>query len=446
MTYSYFWPMLMLAFLAAGIFSGYPVAFVLAGTGILFAFLTDIPILFLSTGVARIYSGILTNWLLIAIPLFVFMGLMLERSGVAERLLRSLASLFGSLPGGYAFAVAVIGVVMAASTGIIGASVVLMGMMALPTMLQNRYDPKVSTGLIAASGTLGILIPPSIMLIILGDQLRISVGDLFIGAIGPGLLLAGLYFIYLAAIAVFQPRKMPGIEGRRTDGLIDQIWNLVRDLFAPVALIVAVLGSIITGLATPTEAAAIGAAGALLLALLSGGLDWPTLRRSLHETTKTTAMIIFVMIGATIFSGIFRRLGGDDMIANAFGVMDHTPYVVLLIVMAVIFVLGFFIEWVEITLVVVPIVAPVIAALDFGMNQSQTLAWFAIALAVNLQTSFLTPPFGYALFYLRGVAPEIPIATIYKGVIPFVVLQLVALALIVVFPQISLWLPAHLAK
>jgi tripartite ATP-independent transporter DctM subunit len=436
------WPLAMLVALVAGIFSGYPVAFVLSGIGIVFAFLAGVPILFLSTGVSRIYSGILTNWLLIAIPLFVFMGLMLERSGVAERLLRSLAALFGRLPGGYAFAVAIIGVVMAASTGIIGASVVLMGMMALPAMTQARYDPKVSTGLIAASGTLGILIPPSIMLIVLGDQLRVSVGDLFMGAIGPGLLLAGLYFLYLIAITIFQPHRMPPLDHAPAESRKAAMLGLARDLLAPIILVVSVLGTIVAGIATPTEAAAIGAAGAMILALFSGKLDLATLRTAVRDTTKTTAMIIFVMIGATIFSVIFRRLGGDEMVIHAFNALGTGPYFVLFTIMALVFVLGFFLDWVEIALVVVPLVGPVVTSLDFGMTQPETLTWFAIALAVNMQTSFLTPPFGYALFYLRGVAKDISIGTIYRGIIPFVLLQITALVLLILFPQISLWMVA----
>ena len=436
------WPLAMLVALVAGIFSGYPVAFVLSGIGIVFAFLAGVPILFLSTGVSRIYSGILTNWLLIAIPLFVFMGLMLERSGVAERLLRSLAALFGRLPGGYAFAVAIIGVVMAASTGIIGASVVLMGMMALPAMTQARYDPKISTGLIAASGTLGILIPPSIMLIVLGDQLRVSVGDLFMGAIGPGLLLAGLYFLYLIAIAIFQPHRMPPLDHAPAESRREAMLGLARDLLAPILLVVSVLGTIVAGIATPTEAAAIGAAGAMILALFSGKLDLATLRTAVRDTTKTTAMIIFVMIGATIFSVIFRRLGGDEMVIHAFDALGTGPYFVLFTIMALVFILGFFLDWVEIALVVVPLVSPVVTSLDFGMSQSETLTWFAIALAVNMQTSFLTPPFGYALFYLRGVAKDISIGTIYRGIIPFVLLQITALVLLILFPQISLWMVA----
>ena len=446
MTEDYFWPLAMLLGLMAGIFVGYPVAFVLAGVGIGFAVIADVPFLFLSIGDQRIISGILTNWLLIAIPLFVFMGLMLERSGIAERLLRSLASLFREMAGGYAFAVAFIGVIMAASTGIIGASVVLMGMMALPVMLQNGYDPRIATGLVAASGTLGILIPPSVMLIILGDQLSISVGKLFIGAIGPGLLLAALYIGYLLLIVLRDPGRMPPIRDHEKLPPGQALLRLAFDLLLPIALILSVLGTIVAGIATPTESAAIGAAGAMLLALISRRLDVATLERALTETTRTTAMILFVMIGATIFSLIFRRLGGDAMVVDLFAVGEHNPYVTMLLVMGLIFLLGFFLEWVEITLVVVPIVAPVIGALEFGIPADEVLAWFAIALAVNLQTSFLTPPFGYALFYLRGVAQDVPITTIYRGIWPFVALQLIALALILVFPGIALWLPEYLGR
>ncbi|GGE21009.1 TRAP transporter, DctM subunit [Gemmobacter megaterium] len=438
------WPVLMLLGLMAGIFTGYPVAFVLAGTGILFAFLNGIPVIFLSLGVGRIFSGVLANWLLVAIPLFVFMGLMLERSGIAERLLRSLASAFRGMSGAYAFAVAIIGVIMAASTGIIGASVVLMGMMALPAMKENNYDMRLASGLIASSGTLGILIPPSIMLIILGDQLRISVGDLFMGAVVPGLLLGTLYVVYLIAVAILQPHRMP--PAARTDPLPlgAALSRLARDLLAPLILIFSVLGTIVAGIATPTESAAIGAAGAMLLAFSSGNLRLKTLRESLYETTSTTAMIVFVMIGASIYSVVFRRLGGDAMLADLFLGEGARPMVVMLTIMALIFVLGFFLEWVEISLVVVPIVAPILTQLDFGMPSEHVLIWFAIALAVNLQTSFLTPPFGYALFYLRGIAPDLPISTIYRGVIPFVLLQLLALALVLGFPGLALNLPMSL--
>ena len=444
---TYFWPLAMCAALVVGVFSGYPVAFILAGVGVVFAFLADVPVLFLSTGVSRTFSGILSNWLLIAVPLFVFMGLVLEKSGIAQRLLRSLASLLGQLPGGYAFAVTIIGIVMAASTGIIGASVVLMGVLALPVMMESRYAPRLATGVIAATGTLGILIPPSIMLVVLGDTMRLSVGDLFAAALLPGLMLGGLYIAWLVAVAIFRPQAMPPLPRGAQVGLGRALLGVARDLVAPLLLIVAVLGSIIAGVATPTEAAALGALGAFLLALLERELDWRQFVEVLRETTRTTAMIMFVMIGATVFSVIFRRLGGDTMIADALGVSDGgaNPYWVLFVIMAFVFVLGMFLDWVEITFIVIPIITPIIGALDFGMPKEQVLLWFAILFAVNLQTSFLTPPFGYALFYIRGIAPpEIGTRIIYQGIVPFVLIQVLALILTIFFPQLALWLPEAL--
>nr|WP_267957710.1 TRAP transporter large permease subunit [Halomonas zhangzhouensis] len=435
----------MLVVLLVGIFSGYSVAFVLAGTGVLFAFVADLPTVFLSMGVSRIYSGTLTNWLLIAIPLFVYMGLMLERSGVAERLLTSLARLLGPMPGGYAFSVIVIGIVMAASTGIIGASVVLLGLLALPMMKEAGYSRQTSSGLVAATGTLGILIPPSIMLIILGDTLRISVGHLFIGAVFPGLILGGLYIAYIAALALFRPGMMPPLPKSDKLGFAKTIILLLQDLVAPLVLVVAVLGSIVVGIATPTEAAGIGAIGATILALAA-------MRGRLHEfgevlraTTKTTVMIIFVMLGATIFSLVFKRLGGESLILGAFLGLDVEPFTVIIMIMLLIFILGLFLEWVEITLIVLPLFAPIIIALDFGIPQEEAMLWFALLFALNLQTSFLTPPFGYALFYLRGIAPDgYTIGDIYRGVLPFVLLQLTALLLLLFFPGLATWLPQTL--
>lgn len=438
-------PVAMIATLLVGVFAGYPVALVLAGTGVLFTFLGDLPLLFLSLGVSRIFSGILTNWLLIAVPLFVFMGLMLEKSGVAARLLRTLASLLGPYPGGYAYAVALIGVVLAASTGIIGASVVLMGLLAIPAMLKAGYDPRLSTGLVAASGTLGILLPPSIMLIIVGDTLQISVGALFLGAIAPGLLLAGLYVLLILAVAILAPDRMPPLAGAEPLPLGPRLLALARDLLAPLALVVLVLGSIVAGVATPTESAALGALGALVLAAFSPEMSLGQLRACVRDTTKTTAMIVFVMIGATVFSLVFKRLGGDALVEDVILGISQDPFVVLAVIMALVFVLGMVLEWVEITLVVLPLVAPVVAALDFGMSPEATLLWFAVLFAVNLQTSFLTPPFGYALFYVRGIAPPgITIGTIYRGVVPFVAVQLVALVATLVFPALVLWLPDRL--
>lgn len=443
----YFWPIVMCVALLIGIFSGYPVAFVLSAIGVTVAVLADVPMLFLSTGVSRTFSGILSNWLLIAVPLFVFMGLMLEKSGIAQRLLRSLAGILGPLPGGYAFAVTAIGIVMAASTGIIGASVVLMGVLALPIMLENRYDPRLATGVIAATGTLGILLPPSIMLVILGDTMRISVGDLFAGAMLPGLLLGGLYVVFLILTAIFRPQLMPPAPAREKVRLSAAIAQLCRDLLAPLLLIVAVLGSIIAGVATPTEAAALGAMGAFILAIFSRQLSFRQFVDVTRETTKTTAMIMFVMVGATVFSVIFRKLGGDVMIADMLGVSsgDANPYWVLFLIMVFVFVLGMFLDWVEITFIVIPIVAPIIAALDFGIPSDQAMLWFAILFAVNLQTSFLTPPFGYALFYIKGIAPPaITTKMIYLGIIPFVLIQLLGLILTALFPELVLWLPQNI--
>ena len=440
-------PIAMCLALLLGIFTGYPVAFVLAGIGVLAAFAAGVPLLFLSTGVSRTFSGILSNWLLIAVPLFVFMGVMLEKSGIAQRLLRSLAGIMGSKPGGYAFAVTIIGIVMAASTGIIGASVVLMGLLALPAMQRSGYDLRLSTGVIAATGTLGILIPPSIMLVVLGDTMRISVGDLFAGALFPGLLLSGLYLAYLVAIAIFRPQMMPALPASEHLPVGQLAWQLARDLVAPLVLILLVLGSIIAGVATPTEAAALGAAGAFVLALLSRQLTRAIFADTLRETTRTTTMIMFVMIGATVFSVIFRKLGGDTMIEDLLGVSSGTvsPYQVLAAIMLFVFVLGMFLDWVEITFIVIPIVAPIIAGLDFGMPKEHVLIWFAILFAVNLQTSFLTPPFGYALFYIRGITPpEIPTRTIYLGIVPFVAVQAAGLLLTILFPQLVLWLPGIL--
>lgn len=440
-------PIAMAVALLLGVFTGYPVAFVLAGIGVLAAFAAGVPLLFLSTGVSRTFSGILSNWLLIAVPLFVFMGLMLEKSGIAQRLLRSLANIMGRKPGGYAFAVTIIGVVMAASTGIIGASVVLMGVLALPAMRRTGYDMRLATGVIAATGTLGILIPPSIMLVVLGDTMRISVGDLFAGALFPGLLLGGLYMLYLVGVAIFRPQAMPAAPASEQLPAGQLLWQLARDLLAPLVLILLVLGSIIAGVATPTEAAALGAAGSFVLALLSRQLTLPIFVATLRETTKTTAMIMFVMIGATVFSVIFRKLGGDTLIEHMLGVSSGTasPYRVLATIMLFVFVLGMFLDWVEITFIVIPIVAPIVAGLDFGMPKEHVLIWFAILFAVNLQTSFLTPPFGYALFYIRGITPpEIATRTIYQGILPFVVLQAIGLLLTILFPQLVLWLPGVL--
>ena len=440
----YFLPLLMVLGLVLGIFSGYPVAFVLAGIGVAFTFIAGLPVLFLGTVVSRIFTGVIANWLLMAVPLFIFMGLMLDRAGTAQRLLLSLERMFAGVRGGLAVAVALLGIIMAASTGIIGASVVMLGVMALPVFLRRGYDVHLAAGTIAASGTLGILIPPSIMLVLVGDLLQISVGDLFLGATFPGLVLGALYIGFILLVAFIWPDRAPVGERDRSQSRGEVAKEVARDLLAPIFLIVGVLGSIMAGIATPTEAAAIGALGATLLAVLARQLTWSTLRETSEETTKTTAMILFVAMGATTFSAIFKHLGGDYMIEDGVKAMVLGPYLTLFLLMSFIFILGFFLEWIEISYIVLPLFAPIIAKLDFGMGLAgpEKLLWFAILVAVNLQTSFLTPPFGYALFYLKGIAPpEVTMGHIYRAIIPFVVLQLIGLLLTVLFPEIVLWLP-----
>ncbi|WP_114417966.1 TRAP transporter large permease [Marinospirillum perlucidum] len=439
----YLLPLLMVACLFGGIFTGYPVAFVLGGLAIIFALVGEVPLPFLGMMGSRIYGGVLENWLYIAIPLFVFMGLMLEKSGVAGRLLLTLQRLFGRVRGGLAISVAILGVVMAASTGIVGASVVMLGLLALPVMLKQGYRQEMACGVIAASGTLGILIPPSIMLVLMGSIMQLSVGDLFKAALFPGLLLGALYVVYLLVMGRLKPEWMPlaDPDAEETD-TTPLAFALLRDLVGPVFLMVTVLGSIMAGIATPTEAAAIGAVGALLLAVIARKLKYATLRDVCYDTAKTTAMIIFIVVTATAFSLIFKRLGGDYMIMDLVDSTGLGPYGLLLMIMLLIFVLGFFLEWIEISYVILPILLPVIELMDFGMSTQATLVWFAVLMAINLQTSFLTPPFGYALFYLKGITKgQVEITTIYKSILPYVLLQLLGLALCILFPALVLWLP-----
>jgi tripartite ATP-independent transporter DctM subunit len=438
----YILPLSMVICLLLGIFSGYPVAFVLGGIGILFAFIGDLPFAFLKIGVSRIYAGVIENWLLLAVPLFVFMGAMLDKSGLAQNLLYSLERALGRKRGGLAISVALLGIIMAASTGIVGASVVMLSTLALPIMLREKYKPELAVGTIAASGTLGILIPPSIMLVLVGDILQISVGELFLGAIVPGLILGGLYIGYIVFVALTKPQDAPVSREVPAEGSLAMA--LLRDLFAPLLLILTVLGSIATGAATPTEAAGLGAICAILLAAMNRKLTFSTMSSCVRETGSTSAMILGVLVGATIFGMVFKGLKGDKMIENAILFFDLGAYGTLGILLILIFVMGFFLEWVEISFIVLPLFAPIVAGLDFGLDISreQQLLWFAMLVAVNLQTSFLTPPFGYSLFYIKGVAPpDITIRTIYRGIIPFVVLQLAGLALLIIWPSLVLWAP-----
>ena len=446
-------PLLMFAALALFIFTGFPVAFVLAGVGLLFGFIgwtmdvftfarfTLIPL--------RIYGGTMENLVLVAIPMFIFMGTMLEKSGVAEDLLNTLQVLTRRLPGGLALSVTLMGTILAATTGIIGASVVLMTLMALPVMMQRNYHVPLAAGTIAASGTLGILIPPSIMLVIMADLLSIPVGTLFIGAVFPGLMLASFYMLYILGIAAMRPDIAPplpeevGPESRGELALM-----VLRTFLPPIALIVLVLGSIFGGLATPTEAAGVGALGATLLAWFNGRLNFRTFRDVVERSALTGAMLFGIFVGATCFSFVFKMLQGDTVIVNIVQGSGVGAWGVLIALMAVVFILGFFFDWFEITLIVLPVFAPIIQLLDFGAHIPLTtlvVPWFAILMAVNLQTSFLTPPFGFALFYMKGVAPAgVRIQQIYQGIIPFVILQVIGLALIMAFPEIALYLPQTL--
>ena len=436
--------------------TGYPVAFALSGTALAFAFLGiqlgTFDTAFLQALPNRVH-GIINNETLIAVPLFVFMGVMLERSRIAEKLLEAMADLFSSVRGGLGIAVTLVGMLMAASTGIVGATVVTMGLMSLPTMLKRQYDPAVACGIICASGTLGQIIPPSIVLVILGDVIStayqqaqldmgifapetVSVGDLFAGALIPGLSLVLLYLIYLMTLAYLRPECMP-LPAQTTQRATGFYWKIMQSLLPPLLLIFAVLGSIIAGLATPTEAASVGAAGATILALLKAQLNLEKLRDVMRSTTRITSMVFMILVGAALFSLVFRGFEGDELIIELLSDLPGGTFGAMFVVMVVMFMLGFVLDFIEITFVIVPIVGPVL--LSMGLDP----VWLGIMIALNLQTSFLTPPFGFALFYLRGVAPaEITTVQIYKGVIPFIIIQLFMLGLLAFWPQLATWLPS----
>ena len=439
---------------------GYPVAFTLAGTALMFTVIGEMTgsfdPAFLEALPNRLY-GIIGNQILIAVPLFVFMGVMLERSKIADELLTTMSRLFGNLRGGLAISVVLVGMLLAASTGIVGATVVTMGLLSLPTMLKHGYDPKISTGLICASGTLGQIIPPSIVLVLLGDVLSnayqqaqldmgifapetISVGDLFVGALIPGLLLVTFYIIYIIGVALFNKDALPAASNNSNNYDSHLFHDVVKSLIPPLALILAVLGSIIGGLATPTEAASIGAVGAMLLAASKKMLTLTTLREVVRSTTRVSCMVFMILIGAALFSLVFRGFEGDELIQSLLGDLDGGKYHALFIVMLVMFLLGFVLDFIEITFVIVPIVGPVLLAM--GIDP----VWLGILIAINLQTSFLTPPFGFALFYLRGVAPaSIKTTQIYQGVMPFIAIQLVVMAMIAYWPVLATWLPEQLS-
>lgn len=425
-------PFFMACLTLAVIMAGYRVAMVLAGMSALFIFLSDLPLAFFKLATSRIYANVLTNWLLVAIPMFIFMGLILEKSGVAERSLRAAQRALGGSPAGMGLSVLVIGVLLAASSGVVGASVVLLALLALPRLREAGYDAETSAGLIASSGTLAILIPPSVMLIVLGDQLKTPIPDMFAAAMLPGAMLVVAYGLY----AVMRARKIPRQpkQGRLTPR---DVLRLVLDLGPLIALVVSVLGSIVAGLATPTEASGLGAFGAILITLAYGRFRVSTVMAAARDTVSTTSMVLLVMIGATCFSAVFKGIGGDALIREGLGLFGTSPWMVLFVVMAAIFVLGFVLDWLEITLILMPIFGPIVAGLDFGggLSGQPALLWFGIIVAVNLQTSFLTPPFGFSLFYLRGAAGDaLTTAQIYRGVLPFIGLQLLVLLLLIAFP------------
>ncbi|MBN9672016.1 TRAP transporter large permease subunit [Labrenzia aggregata] len=441
----------MMGILIVILFTGYPVAFCLAGVGLIFTVVGGMLDMFhpmqLFLIVSRIWGSIAENLVLVAIPMFIFMGIMLERSGVARHLLEILSVLLRRVPGGLALAVVLMGTIMAATTGIVGASVVMLSLLALPVMMDRGYDKQITSGVISASGTLGILIPPSIMLVIMGDMLAVPVGDLFAGAVIPGLVLSGLYLVYIVFMAMTKPSRMPKLEESNTDDGRSLLGLILRGFLPPTLLVVMVLGSIIGGLATPTEAAGVGAFGATLLAVYNRTFSLSLLRDVVRGTALTNAMIFGIFCGATLFSYVFRELGGDDAIIHVIEVLDLHDWTLLVLLMAIIFVLGFFFDWLEITLIILPVFRPIVMSLDLGnaVPSDHLLLWFAIAVAVNLQTSYLTPPFGPALFYLRQAGQGyLSLGDIYKGVIPFTLLQLTGLVLCLLFPALVLWLPTYL--
>ncbi len=421
---------------------GFPVAFTLLGTSLLFG-LIGFGWDFFNLLPLRIW-GIMTNFTLVAVPLFIFMGVMLERSRLAKDLLEAMSLLFGQRQGGLAISVVVVGGLLGASTGIVGATVVTMGLLALPTMIRHGYQHELATGTIVASGTLGQIIPPSIVLVLLGDIIGISVGDLFIGALLPGLLLLSLYMAYVWAVSFFKPGLAPPLpfEEIRKDFSNDSKWTyILKALFPPLLLMIAVLGSIFAGIASPTEAAGVGAFGALVLAIANGRFNIQILKETMLTTTHLTSMVFTILVGATAFGLVFRGLGGDMLVRDFVAHIPFGRWGILVTVMAIIFVLGFFLDFIEITFIHIPVLAPIMKSMGFDP------VWFAILFALNLQTSFLTPPFGFALFYLKGVSPPgVRTEEIYKGVAPFVLLQLLALTLVALFPALATWLPATMGR
>lgn len=447
---------MFLSFIAL-LFTGIPVAWVLGGIGVTFAFIgyladtymgtiTGLDFLTLGLVVNRLWK-IMDNWILVALPMFIFMGIMLDKSGVAERLMKSMQELFGNVRGGLAITVTAIGIILAASTGIIGASVVLLAVMSLPSMTKQGYAMPLALGTIASAGTLGILIPPSIMLVIMADQLGLSVGDLFMGAVFPGLMLGAMYILYILITGLVKPDAAP-LPADAKPVTAKAFIGVMKAVLPTLALIFVVLGSIFAGIATPTEASGVGAFGATLLAMYNRKFNFKVLKEVMSGTYNTTAYIFAIFIGATCFALVLRELGGDELIESFLTGLPFGPYGIIFFILGVIFLLGFFLDWIEITLIILPLLAPVISALGldingYGVVDNPELVWFVMLVAMALQTSFLTPPVGFALFYPKGVCPpNVKLSDIYKGVIPFILLQLIGLLILVFWPQLVLWLPA----
>jgi len=450
-------PIVLFAAICLVLMMGYPVALSLAGVSLIFAGIGSVTGVFDSAFISlipnRIY-GILINQNLYAVPLFVFMGAMLEKSKIAEDLLSNMAIVFRGVPGGLGLSVVLVGMLLAASTGIVGATVVTMGILSLPTMIKAGYKPSLAAGTLCATGTLGQIIPPSICLVLLGEVMSnayqqsqlnsgnfapdfISIGDLFAGAIVPGLILVFSYAAYIFAIAILRPSDAPAMEKSEAEAEdVSVIFALIKGLLPPVFLMIAVLGSILSGLATPTEAASVGAFGAMLLTLLRGGLTFKVLHDVSIETMRVTSMVYLILVGASIFSSVFRGFGGDELVESLLLGLPGGAFTAMLVVMLLIFLLGFILDFIEITFMIVPLVGPIL--LGMGLDP----IWLGIMIAINLQTSFLTPPFGFSLFYLRSVAPaEIKTSDIYRGAVPFVILQLLLLCALAVQPAIVTWLP-----
>ncbi len=434
-------PLLLFALVFILILIGYPVALTLGGISIIAGIIFfDIDFFYLLS--LRIY-GIMNNFVLLAVPLFIFMGITLEKSGIAEKLLETMALMFGRIKGGLAISVIVVGAMLAASTGIVGATVVTMGLISLPTMLKRGYSPSLATGVIASSGTLGQIIPPSVVLVLLGSVLNVSVGNLFTSALFPGLILVFLYLLYIIIISLLYPELAPSMPENEVKKFHDEtsFFQIIKAFVLPFFLIGAVLGSIFLGIASPTEAAGVGALGAVILSKSNGGLKIKVLKEIMQETTHLTSTVFMILIGATSFSLVFRGLEGDKVLIDLITQANLSPNEFVILVLLIIFFSGFFIDFIEIIFIIVPVVVPIFIALDID------LIWVGILIAINLQTSFLTPPFGFSLFYLKSVAPkEVKTKDIYIGIIPFVLIQLIFLTILVIYPEIVSIFPKFLMK